>query len=134
MTENRFRRGPSGVNSLGLHIVWCPKYRKGIVLGLIANRLDVLLREIARERGWNIVASEVMPDHVHIFVRVGPTDSLADVARSFKSRSSRVLRSEFSRLRRQCVLWSKSYFVAPVGEVCEPTVRRVIEHPWDRAA
>jgi len=107
-------------------MVWCPKCRKGILLGLIAKRLDALLREIADERGWNVVASEVMPDNVHIFVRVGPADSPAEVAR--------VLGSAFLGLRVQSVLWSKSYFVTSVGEVCEQNVRRVIEHQWDRAA
>ena len=134
MTDDRFRRGLGGVNSLGLHIVWCPKYSKGILLGLRANRLDALFREIVDERGWNIVASEVMPEHVDIFVKVGPTDSPAEVARAFKGRSSRVPRTEFPRRRRQRVLWSKSYFVASVGYVSEPTVRRHIEHQRDRVA
>jgi putative transposase len=56
-----------------------------------------------------------MPDHVHIFVRVRPVDSPAEVAGRFKGRASRVLRSEFARLGRKKVLWSKSYFAASVG-------------------
>lgn len=54
------------------------------------------LDDIALDNAWEIVAKEVMPDHVHIFVRVRPTDSPAEVARRFKGRTSRVLRAEFA--------------------------------------
>jgi len=58
-----------------------------------------------------------MPGHVHIFVRVRPTDSPADVAGKLKGRTSRVLRAEFAWLGRRRVLWSKSYVAASVGYV-----------------
>jgi putative transposase len=122
------------VSSLGLHLVWCPKYRRPLLGGRVAARLDELFDEIAAGNGWQIVAREVMPDHVHIFVRVGPTDSPAEVARRFKGRTWRVLRGEFAWLGRKKVLWSKSYFAASVGYVSEATVRRCIEHQWDKAA
>ena len=73
-----------------------------------------------------------MPDHGHLFVRVGPTDAPASVVRAFKGRTARVLRQEFPHLRRFAkVLWSPSYFAASVGYVSESTVRRYIEHQWD---
>lgn len=115
----------------GLHVVWCPKYRSQVVGGRGAVRLNQLLDEIASENDWQIVAQEVMADHVHIFVRVHPTDSPAEVVRQFKGRTSRVLRAEFAWLRRRRMLWSKSYFAASVGCVSEATVRRYIEHQWD---
>jgi len=134
MSDARFRRSAGGVTSLGLHVVWCPKYRKRLLGGRVALRLNELLDEIAGENDWRIVAREVMPDHVHIFVRVRPTDSPAEVARKFKGRTSRVLRAEFAWLGRRRVLWSKSYFAASVGYVSEATVRRYIEHQWDVVA
>jgi putative transposase len=134
MSDPRFRRSAGGVSSLGLHVVWCSKYRWRLLGGQVATRLNELLDEIAVENDWQIVAREVMPDHVHIFVRVRPTDSPADVARRFKGRTSRVLRSEFPWLGRKKLLWSKSYFAASVGYVSEATVRRYIEHQWDAVA
>lgn len=133
MSDARFRRSAGGVTSLGLHLVWCPKYRKRVLVGQVAIRLDELLDEIAADNDWQIVAREVMPDHVHIFVRVRPPDSPAEVARCFKGRTSRVLRAECAWLGRHRVLWSKSYFAASVGYVSEQTVRRYIEHQWDAA-
>jgi putative transposase len=91
------------------------------------------LEQIADELGWQIVAKEVMPDHVHLFVRVGPTDSPASVGpTALKGRTARVLRHEFPHLGHHAkVLWSPSYFAASVGYVSESTVRLYIENQWD---
>jgi len=134
MSDTRFRRSAGGVTSLGVHVLWCPKYRRRVRGGRVALRLNELLDEIAAENDWQIVAREVMADHVHIFVRVRPTDSPADVAAKFTGRTSRVLRAEFAWLGWRRVLWSKSYVAASVGYVSEATVRRHIEHQWDAVA
>ena len=99
MLHRWFRRSPGGVRSRGLHVVWCPKYRRRILGGRVAHRLSVLLEQIADEHGWQIVAKEAMADHAHVFVRVGPTDAPASVVRAFKGRAAPVLRQEFSHLR-----------------------------------
>jgi putative transposase len=125
MSERRFRRTAAGVDSLGLHLVWCPKYRRRIVGARVAARCD--------EHGWQIGAKELLPDHVHVFVQVGPTDAPA-VVRAFKGRTARMLRHEFPYLRRFAkVLWSPSCFATSVRNVSESTVGRYIEHQWDTA-
>lgn len=135
MSQGRFRRTSGGVCSLGLYLVWCPKYRRRVLGGRVAARCSELLNQVAAEHGWEIVAAEVMPDRVHVFVRVGPTDAPAAVVRAFKGRTARVLRQEFLYLRRFAkVLWSPSYFAASVGYVSESTVRRYIEHQWEAVA
>jgi putative transposase len=120
------------VSSLGLQVVWCPKYRRRLLGGRVARRLGELLDQIADEQGWQIVANEVMPDRVHLFVRVGPTHAPASVVRAFKGRAARVLGQEFPHLRNHAkVLWSPWYLAASVGYVSASTVRRYIEHRWD---
>ena len=112
--------------------MWCPKCRRRILGGRVAACCGELLEQIAAERGWEIVAKEVMPDQVQLFVRVGPTDAPAAVVRAFTGRTARVLRADFRYLRRFArVLWSPSYFAASVGDVWESTVRGYIEHQWD---
>ena len=118
---------------LGLYVAWCPKYRRPVLEGCVAARLRELIREAAN--GWRVVACEVMPDHVHLFVKTGPADSPAHVANQFKGFASRVLRGEFPHLRsRLPTLWSMSYFAATVGAVCAATVQRYLgtqyERPW----
>jgi putative transposase len=135
MSERRFRRTAGGVCLLGLHVVWCLKYRRQILGGRVAARCGELLEQFAGERGWAIVAREVMADHVQLVVWVGPTDARAQVVRAVKGRTARVLRQEFSYLQRLVkVLWSRSYFVASVGYVWESTVRRYVEQQCDAVA
>lgn len=127
------RRFSGGVYDLGLHVVWCPKYRRSVLTGRVAARLDELIRDRASERGWEVVALEVMPDHVHLFVKHDPKSSVSYVANQFKGFTSRVLRGEFPHLRSKLpTLWSSSYFAASVGAVSADTVRRYIDTQWER--
>jgi putative transposase len=128
-----YQRTAGAVHSIGWHIVWCPKYRKHVLVDAVADRLRELMASKADERGWTIEALEVMPDHVHIFVRTTPNDSPARVAHQFKGFTSRILRAEFPHLRRRLpTLWSKSYFVSSVGRVSEATIRRYIDEQTTR--
>lgn len=127
--------GPGGVYSLGYHVVWCPKYRRPVLTGPVAERLTELLHAKAAEHGWEVAALEVLPDHVHLFVRCRPKDSPAFIANQFKGSTSRVLRTEFPHLRSlMSTLWSRSFFVGTVGSVTEAAVQRYIETQWERPA
>jgi putative transposase len=135
MSERRFCRTPGGVCSLSLHLVWCPECRRRVLRGRVAARCGQLLEQIAVEDGGEIVAKEVMPDHVHLCVRVGPTDAPAQVVHAFTGRTARVLRQEFAFLRGFAkVLWSQSYVAASVGDVSESTVRRSVGHQCEQVA
>ncbi len=121
------------VYDLGLHVVFCPKYRRAVLAGAVAGRCRELISEKCAEHGWRIVACEIMPDHVHLFVKTGPKDSPAHVANQLKGYTSRMLRKEFPHLRsRLPTLWSKSYFAATVGTVSAATVQRYIDTQYER--
>ena len=135
MSARWVRRTLGGVCSLGLHLVCCPEYRWRVLGGRVAARCGELLEQIAAEHGWEAVAREVIPDDVHLFVRVGPTDASVAVVRALGGRTARLLRAEFPYLRRFArVLRSPSYFAASVGCVSQSTVRRYSEHQWDAVA
>jgi len=129
----KVRRYSGGVYDLGLHVVWCPKYRRRVLGGRVAARLRELIEQKATEKGWEIIALEVMPDHVHLFVRHEPTASASSVANRFTGYPSRVPREEFPHPRsRMPTLWSSSFFVASVGAVSADTVQRYIDTQWER--
>ena len=126
--EPRYKTNAGAVFSLKYHLVWCPKYRRKVLVEAVEARLKELIVETAEEYGMTVHTMEVMPDHVHLFVEADPTLSVAEIVNRFKGRSSRVLRQEFAALRsRLPTLWSRSYFAATVGAVSEATVRRYIE-------
>jgi putative transposase len=124
-----------GVYDLGYHVAWCPEYRRPVLAGRVAARCEELIRAKAGEHGWSFVALEIMPDHVHLFVKAHPSGSPSKIASQFKGFVSRCLRPEYPHLRpRLPALWSRSYFAATAGAVPAETVRRYIgtqnERPW----
>jgi putative transposase len=122
-----------GVYDLGYHVVWCPKYRRPVLAGPVKDRCEALIRAKAAEHGWRIVALEIMPDYVHLFVKAHPKHSPSYIANQFKGFTSHALRAEFPQLRsRLPTLWSKSYFAATVGAVSAATVRRYIDTQYER--
>jgi len=128
MPAERYAKNAGAVFSLKYHLVWCPKYRRPVLTAPVDERLKSLLSEVATEHGMVIHATEVMPDHVHLFVEAEPTLCIAEIVNRFKGRTSRMLSMEFPSLRsRLPTLWSRSYFAASIGAVSEATIRRYIE-------
>ena len=115
--------------------MWCPKYRRAVLRGRVGACCEELIRAKADEYGWRIVALEIVPDHVHLFVKAHLPGSPSRVASQFKGFTSRQLPAEFPNLRsRLPTLWLWSYFAATVGAVSAETVRQYIgtrnERPW----
>lgn len=124
----RYSKNAGAVFNLKLHIVWCPKYRRKVLVDIVAERLEALLHEKCSELGFTIHALEVMSDHVHLFLEHDPTRCVAEIVNRLKGYTSRVLREEFPSLRsRLPTLWSRSYYAGSVGHVSETTVRKYIE-------
>jgi len=124
----QYRKNSSAVFSLKYHLVWCPKYRRPVLVGDVDRRLVELLREVAAQLGVTIHALEVMPDHVHLFIEADPTLCVAELAARFKGRTSHDLRAEFPSLRsRLPTLWSRSYYAGSCGAVTEASIRRYIK-------
>ena len=122
-----------GAYDLGYHVVFCPKYRRPVLDGPVKDRCEELIRIRAAGHGWRIIALEVMPDHVHLFVKAHPKHSPSSIANQFKGFTSHALRAEFPHLRtRLPTLWSKSYFTATAGAVSAATVRRYIDTQYER--
>jgi putative transposase len=59
----------------GYHAVWCPAYRRLVLAGRVTGRCEELIGAKAGEHGCRVVALEIMPDHVHLFVKAHPSDS-----------------------------------------------------------
>lgn len=124
----RWSAHAGGVCEIRYHFVWCPKYRRPVLTGEIAGRLDAVLRTICDDLRADVMALEIMPDHVHLLVQM-PSAALApaQIAFRLKGASSRILRQEFSSLRsRLPTLWSRSYYVGTVGSVSKAVIERYI--------
>lgn len=117
------------VYSCKYHVVWCPKYRRPVLVDGVDIRLKGILGEIAAETRSEIIEMEVMSDHVHLLVEVDPQFGIHRFVKLAKGRSSRFLRSEFPWLRsRLPTLWTNSYFVSTVGGAPMSVIKQYIEN------
>lgn len=110
------------------HVVWCPKYRRPVLVQGVDERLKTIIEEVVAQQQAEVLEMEVMPDHVHLLVSVDPRFGIHRLVRLIKGQSSRILRQEFPWLRsRLPTLWTNSYFVATVGGAPLAAVKKYIE-------
>jgi putative transposase len=84
--------------------------------------------EKAKEIGVEIEKMEILPDHIHLFVKGDPTKAPHWIVQQFKGYTSRMLRQRFSFLRtRLPTLWTRSYYCESVGHISEATIKKYIE-------
>ena len=122
-----YRHSRNQVYLINYHLVWCPKRRKPVLVGGVKMRLEQILREAAKEKGVEILALEVQPDHLHLFISAYPQLPVHKLVKALKGRSSHHLRREFPHLLRLPSLWTNSYFVSTAGNVSNKTIQKYIE-------
>lgn len=125
--KQTYRHKETYVFLINYHFIWCPKRRRKILGGSIKERLERILRETAPKIDCEILALEIMVDHLHLFVSATPQWAPNQIIARFKGKSARILRQEFSALRRMPSLWTRSFFVSTAGNVSADTIRRYIE-------
>ena len=124
------RKG-SAVYDVDCHLVWCPRYGKPILEeAMVKEFLEDQMVTIAETGEYEVLALEVMPDRIHLFVSAPPFDSPADIVKVFKGVMALRLFKKFPELRNKCwkgKLWSPSCYVGAAGHVSAETIQRYIE-------
>ncbi len=129
LSSNEVRSNNNVVYRCTYHVVFCPKYRRKVLVDDVDTRLQQIIREVCAERDAPVVELETMPDHVHLLVVCDPQYGIHRLVKQVKGRSSRLLRQEFPTLRsRLPTLWTNSYFVATVGGATLEVVRSYVEN------
>lgn len=116
------------VFSCKYHVVWCPKYRRKVLVNGVDIRLKELIIQTCREIQVDLIDMEIMPDHVHLLIEVDPQFGIHKAVKTLKGRSSRILRQEFPSLKTKLpTLWTNSYFVSTVGGAPLDVIKKYIE-------
>ena len=116
------------VYSCKYHVVWCPKYRRKVLVDGIDTRLKELIQESCENINVDIIEMEIMPDHVHLLIEVDPQYGINKAVRHIKGTTSHILRTEFPWLKsRLPTLWTNSYFVSTVGGAPLEIIKQYIE-------
>jgi len=127
MNNERWKHSNTTIFNISYHIIWCPKYRRKVLVNEVEDRLKTLLVEKAKEIGCEISIQEVMPDHVHIFIKTKPTLAPHYIVQQLKGYTSRILRKEFPKLKSRIpTLWTRSYYCESIGHISEETVKKYI--------
>ena len=124
----QYKSNRNVVYSCKYHVIWCPKYRRGVLVGDIETRLRSIIQVCCNETSSEIIQLEIMPDHVHLLVEVDPQYGIHKLIKTIKGRSSRIIRSEFRAIKsRLPTLWSNSYFVSTVGGAPLEVIKQYVE-------
>ena len=125
----KYKSNNNVVYSCKYHVVFCPKYRRPVLVDGVDERLKEIALEVADEMGFDIIEMEVMPDHVHMLLEVDPQLGIHRAVKRIKGRTSHDLRAEFPWPRTRIpTLWTNSYFVSTVGGAPLAIVRQYIEN------
>jgi putative transposase len=128
-----FKSNRNIVYSCKYHVVWCPKYRRKVLVEGVDERLKELFAEVAERHKFDILEVEVMPDHVHLLMEVDPQFGIHRAIKYLKGYTSRVLRFEFPQLKKRLPsLWTNSYFVSTVGGAPLEIIKQYIATQHDR--
>jgi putative transposase len=122
-----YQRDEQRVHLIVYHLIWCPKRRQAVLGESVAARCRELIEGKCAERGWTILALAVQPDHIHLCVRVWPSDSAAEVVKECKGITAFPLRTQYPQLRKLPSMWTRSYFASTAGKVSQETIQRYID-------
>lgn len=116
--------------NINYHVVWIPKYRKAMLGNdKLKSILEDILRGQSESHNWKVLALEIMPDHIHIFLSVPPTQPIDMVVKQLKGNSSVQLRRIFPHLKQLVAehLWARGYYVSTAGFISQNQVQKYIE-------
>ncbi|MDI6813776.1 MAG: IS200/IS605 family transposase [Desulfitobacteriaceae bacterium] len=123
-----YKRNNNIIFSCKYHVVWCPKYRRKVLIEGVDERLKELIVDVAVKHQAEIIEMEIMPDHVHLLVEVDPQYGIHRLIRQIKGQTSRILRQEYPWLKSRIpTLWTNSYFVSTVGGTPFAQIKQYIE-------
>ena len=119
------------VSQLGVHFVWCTKYRHKVLINLAEEIVKQTIVEACMQYEYNLISLEVMPDHVHCLIQLPPTEAPVNVAKTLKSLTAIAVFSKCKDLKKNKFwgsgLWSNSTYYGSVGETTQEVLKNYIE-------
>lgn len=110
------------------HVAWATKYRRPLIDDAVEAKIKQVIAELAAEKDVILEAIECAPDHVRLLVDVHPQYGIGEFVKNAKSRTARAVRSEFPDVRSKAPsLWTRSYFVATVGNAPLDAIKEYVE-------
>ncbi len=129
MSAQTYKSNGHILYSCKYHVVFCPKYRRKVLVDGIDTRLKEIIQQVADDLECEIIELEIMPDYVHILCEVDPQFGVHKFVKRVKGLSSFLLRKQFPTLKsRLPTLWTNSYFISTVGGAPLAVIKQYIEN------
>ncbi len=122
------------VSVLTAHIVWVTKYRFQVLKGDIQVRCRDLVKQICDTEDVQILKGVISKDHVHIHIEYRPSQSISNLVKRLKGRTSRRLQEEYPELGKRYWgrhFWAIGYGVWSTGNITDEMVQEYLEHHRD---
>ncbi|SDC71139.1 putative transposase, partial [Candidatus Frackibacter sp. WG11] len=112
---------------LNYHFIWIPKYRKQILDNPQIKQLILdTINELADKHNFEVLATEIMPDHIHLFISALPKYSPSKLMNIIKGTTGRRISKHFPELNIKGSVWTRAYFVATAGNVSSETIQHYV--------
>ncbi len=123
----KYVRDEHRVHLIIYHLIWCSKRRKKVLVNDISKECSSLIKQKCKRNAWEVLNLTIQPEHVHLFVRVFPTISAAEVIKQCKGITSYHLRQNYPELRKLPCMWTRSYFASTAGNVSAKIIQEYID-------
>lgn len=116
---------------INYHFIWIPKYRKNILESKdVQNTIYKEIEKLSKVHDFDVLALEIMPDHIHLFISTYPRYSPSQLMNIIKGETGKAISSKFPELKVKGSIWTKSYFVGTAGNVSSQTIESYINSQW----
>jgi REP element-mobilizing transposase RayT len=120
---------PGTYSQILAHVVFSTKHRQRWLNSSIAERLYAYIGGIVRAEKGVLYDIGGIEDHVHLYLRWRPDETVSNLLRTVKARSSLWVHQTFPTLAE--FAWQEGYSVFSVSKSQEPTVKRYIANQAD---
>lgn len=124
------RSSHHSVHELNYHMIIVTKYRRAVITDEISDFLSEVFSSIGKRYGISVTEFNHDSDHIHVLFSASPTTDLVKFVNSFKSASSRVVKTKFPEVKTKLweeAFWSRSYYLATTGGVTLDVLKRYVQ-------
>jgi len=112
------------------HLIFIPKRRRKAMFGNIRPKLGAIFHDLAGQKQCRIIEGHVMPDHIHMCIKIPPKYSVASVVGFIKGKSAIVIARQFAGKQKNFTgqhFWARGYAVSTVGFELEAVKKYIRE-------
>lgn len=118
----------NNIFNIGFHLIFVTK-RRIPILHKFEKKIKKAFRYSAIKNNFLIHNLEIMPDHIHLFIKCKTcTVNLPKIVQSLKGYSSYCIRKSYINRKKILHLWSPSYFTESIGNMSEKVICNYIKN------